>query len=70
MSCKVINPANDKCRDVLEDFGNFIEVDSITYNDRGMGEDYIIIKNGMKRIIKVDGNRDQGGFANFRKGEN
>jgi|GEM_PF-6460042 hypothetical protein len=59
---KIINAASDNHKAMMERIAEVTEVDSITYEDLGNGENYILVKNGKKVILMARGNRVDGGF--------
>ena len=61
----ILGAPNDKKYKALEEFGNFINADKVEYIDNGNGEQYFLHKNNKKFEIRVNGNRFDGGYANF-----
>lgn len=59
----------ENMREPLEKLGEFIGVDSIEYEDLGIGENYILRKDGKVITLYVRGNKFDGGFMTVDFGQ-
>lgn len=64
MDSKVCGAATAKQESALSAFAEFIGADLIQYCDLGNGEDYRIVKDGRAFVLRVRGNKYDGGFMN------
>jgi hypothetical protein len=58
----IINPAGDSHKKIMERIAEVTEVDSIIYEDLGEGENYILVKNGKRVVLKIRSNHVDGGY--------
>jgi hypothetical protein len=58
----IINPAGDSHKKMMKRIAEVTEVDSIIYEDLGEGENYILVKNGKRVVLKIRSNHVDGGY--------
>jgi len=60
---EVRNAGSLKHGQQMKQLGEFLGLKSITYEDLGNGEDYVLTReDGQELTLRVRGNQDQGGF--------
>jgi hypothetical protein len=60
---EVRNAASPSHEKQMRQLGEFFGLKAITYEDLGNGENYVLTReDGQELILRVRGNRDQGGF--------
>ena len=62
---QVINASSPEHAAQIGALGEFVGADSIEYEDRGNGENYLITKGGKQLLIKARGNKFDGGFLSI-----
>lgn len=58
----ITNAASEKHRQQMQELGQFMGAEEVIYNDQGNGEEYELLKNGARLILKIRGNSKDGGF--------
>jgi len=64
---EVRNASSSSHSQQMKQLGEFLGLKSITYEDLGNGENYVLTReDGQELTLRVRGNRDQGGFLVIR----